>query len=625
MPNEFVARNGIIALNNTVVTGSVTATTGFTGSLFGTASWAQNALTSSTSTNALTASSADNFVVRQSLTASNALITGNITAQTLVVSTISSSVVYSSGSNIFGNLTSNTQDFTGSVRITGSLSVTGRATINDLTGSLFGTASWALNFVTSSVTSASYAYTASSAVSSSYSDSTISASYAFTASSAVSAFTASSAVSASYVLNSVSSSYAFTASSAVSAAFAISAAYAPGGASLSGGATNYAAIWASATTLTTGSIFVTQSNVGIGTLTPTNRLQVSGSSNVMNVRGSGSAATSSIFTVDGAAGRLFSVNDSLSGSLFSVNTIAGLPVMEAFSDNTVRIGQYGQRALFVSQSRVGVGLENPQTNLHVSGTSGGVFEVDGRLAINAFYVSASGQIGLGTASPTALLHLTGSTGALLEIDGVNAYQVLYASASGLIGVGLPNPNSSLHVSGTTGGVFEVDGANAVTAFYVSSSGNIGIRTITPTSASLQVDGNVFAASFTGSLLGTSSFSVTASYALNAGSGGMPAYVSFNRRTGSYTLALTDVNNIVEMNSGSTNVLTVPSSSVVNFLTGSQITIIQYGAGQTSIASGSTNVFLRSANNWLKINARYGAVTLTKVGTDEWYVFGNLNA
>jgi hypothetical protein len=51
--------------------------------------------------------------------------TGTITAQTLVVQTITSSTVYSSGSNIFGNSLANTQTFTGSVGITGSLSVIG--------------------------------------------------------------------------------------------------------------------------------------------------------------------------------------------------------------------------------------------------------------------------------------------------------------------------------------------------------------------------------------------------------------------------------------------------------------------------------------------------------------------
>jgi hypothetical protein len=49
--------------------------------------------------------------------------TGTITAQTLVVQTVTSSVVYSSGSNVFGNSLSNTQQMTGSVSITGSLNV----------------------------------------------------------------------------------------------------------------------------------------------------------------------------------------------------------------------------------------------------------------------------------------------------------------------------------------------------------------------------------------------------------------------------------------------------------------------------------------------------------------------
>jgi hypothetical protein len=51
--------------------------------------------------------------------------TGTLTAQTLVVQTITSSVLYSSGSNIFGNSLANTQQFTGSVGITGSLNVNG--------------------------------------------------------------------------------------------------------------------------------------------------------------------------------------------------------------------------------------------------------------------------------------------------------------------------------------------------------------------------------------------------------------------------------------------------------------------------------------------------------------------
>jgi hypothetical protein len=54
---------------------------------------------------------------------SNLVVTGSITAQTLVVQTVSSSVIYSSGSNVFGNNIANTQVFTGSMSLTGSLTV----------------------------------------------------------------------------------------------------------------------------------------------------------------------------------------------------------------------------------------------------------------------------------------------------------------------------------------------------------------------------------------------------------------------------------------------------------------------------------------------------------------------
>ena len=57
----------------------------------------------------------------------NITSTGTIIAQTLNVQQVTSSVVYSSGSNVFGCSLSNTQQFTGSVTMTGSLNVTGNA------------------------------------------------------------------------------------------------------------------------------------------------------------------------------------------------------------------------------------------------------------------------------------------------------------------------------------------------------------------------------------------------------------------------------------------------------------------------------------------------------------------
>ena len=121
MKKSVGGNDSIVVIGNS--TGSFTGSfTGeFTGSLLGTSSWAYNAVTAST---------ADDFYVRGNVTGSNAIFSGTVTAQRLVVQTISSSVIYSSGSNIFGDELTDTQQFTGSVTITGSLTVNGPSTFN---------------------------------------------------------------------------------------------------------------------------------------------------------------------------------------------------------------------------------------------------------------------------------------------------------------------------------------------------------------------------------------------------------------------------------------------------------------------------------------------------------------
>jgi hypothetical protein len=101
-------------------------------------------------------------------------------------------------------------------------------------------------------------------------------------------------------------------------------------------------------------------------------------------------------------------------------------------------------------------------------------------------------------------------------------------------------------------------------------------------------------------------------------------VTTNRQTASYTLVLTDRGKLVEMNVATANNLTIPLDSAVAFPIGSEIEIAQYGAGQTTIVATS-GVTIRSASGNLKIAAQYVAISLIKIGTNEWYCFGNLSA
>ena len=89
-------------------------------------------------------------------------VAGTLTTQTLVVQTISSSIIYSSGSNTFGNSLANNQIFTGSVSITGSLTINGRNYLTD--SSSFSTRTLNLEQTSASIllaTASLYAATAS--------------------------------------------------------------------------------------------------------------------------------------------------------------------------------------------------------------------------------------------------------------------------------------------------------------------------------------------------------------------------------------------------------------------------------------------------------------------------------
>jgi len=103
----------------------------------------------------------------------------------------------------------------------------------------------------------------------------------------------------------------------------------------------------------------------------------------------------------------------------------------------------------------------------------------------------------------------------------------------------------------------------------------------------------------------------------------PKLISLNAQTGTtYTLLLGDADKLVEMNNAAANTLTVPPNSSVAFSTGTQIIVVQKGAGTTTIAAGS-GVTLLSKDSALGIGGQYGAATCIKIATDTWYVIGDL--
>jgi hypothetical protein len=229
---------GFPYVGDAVITGSLLVSgSGITGSLFGTASFADIAQTAITT---LTASYLN--TLNQNLTF-NGNLTLNGTASFTYLNTTyeTASVIYSSGSNQFGDAVNDTQTLIGTVIVSGSQNVTGSLNAPNITGSLYGTASWANNALVAATASAvtigkntdadatyyvlfATASTLDSVTTLEYMDSGSDAlSYnpkfnTLTVATVVGNLTGT-ATSASYVLNAVSASRAVTSSFALTASF----------------------------------------------------------------------------------------------------------------------------------------------------------------------------------------------------------------------------------------------------------------------------------------------------------------------------------------------------------------------------------------------------------------------
>ncbi len=90
------------------------------------------------------------------------------------------------------------------------------------------------------------------------------------------------------------------------------------------------------------------------------------------------------------------------------------------------------------------------------------------------------------------------------------------------------------------------------------------------------------------------------------------------------MALTDQSKLVIIDNATANVVNVRLNSVVAFPLGTQILIVQEGAGQVTITP-ETGVVIGSESNRFKTVGRYSMATLIKVATDLWYLSGNLEA
>jgi hypothetical protein len=256
-------------------------------------------------------------------------------------------------------------------------------------------------------------------------------------------------------------------------------------------------------------------------------------SNTSTIRLNVDASGSILFS--GNSGSLFGITDNLSGSLMSVNTIAGLPILEVFSDNNVNIGKYNGEAirvtgsgvdvmlgsgsvLFVSSSKnVGINVTRFDTTaaeaLLVSGSTYNIISADANL--NNYAQTHVQNFNAGTAASSDVV-TTNNAGTELGnyVDmGINSSGYTAAFIGAANDGYIYNTGSDFFVGNASPGrglFLFVGGVTNTASIFLSSSGNVGIGTTGVTANRLTVQGNISASSFTGSISGSITTALTAS-------------------------------------------------------------------------------------------------------------------
>lgn len=105
-------------------------------------------------------------------------------------------------------------------------------------------------------------------------------------------------------------------------------------------------------------------------------------------------------------------------------------------------------------------------------------------------------------------------------------------------------------------------------------------------------------------------------------------LALNAQTGTtYTFVLADNGKLVTASNASTQTYSIPTNASVAFPVGTQINLIQIGAGQVTVqaaTSGTTTVLSAAATAASpKARAQYSSLTCIKVATDTWYVIGDI--
>jgi hypothetical protein len=208
-----------------------------------------------------------------------------------------------------------------------------------------------------------------------------------------------------------------------------------------------------------------------------------------------------------------------------------------------------------------------------------------------------------------------------------------------IGNGVTAWNSLAYsITGADGDITGVTAGTGLTGG--GTSGTVTVSLSTPVSAANGGTGLSSLGTGVATWLGTpSSANLAAAVTDETGSGALvfgttptlsdpKINLGIDAETASYTAVLANNSQLVTMNNASANTFSIPTDANVDFPVGTQITVLQIGAGQTTIqavTAGTTTINSTGATaNAPKLRVRYSSATCLKLSANNWVVIGDIS-
>ena len=322
-------------------------------------------------------------------------------------------------------------------------------------------------------------------------------------------------------------------------------------------------------------------NLGIGTETPTTKLDVDGNykfgpaggilfgsygagTNLdMTVLNTGGWIGASKISTSDSNGTVFFGAYGLDTSLISSHWTIGSSSSSAGQELTTGIH-------LLKNGNVGIGITNPTAKLHVNNTAAGnsfLVEDDSNVDNTPFIIDTQGRVGIGTINPDAKLqvdgdvYINGSHYVYHPVNSTSGYLNLDHAGVQMWKIGIFNDNTSTFSIGNGAGNTFGD-----RVLNLTTGGNLGLGTNTPTTK-LEVNGDVKVSTIANATTDTDKFLVSDSGVIKYRTGA--EVLSDLGAQGSLTVTTTGTNGAATF-VGNTLNIPVYESSLIPKMSGNEI-------------------------------------------------------